>query len=166
MRSVSLPISSAGMNSPRPHPGPARPTEKSADGGQGNRNSDEPGHNPPRKRIASQGFQPSFFLLPAGVRADEKRGYQSSGDKDRPGMKNCQKCKKHAGHQQDGSQMLPRMARPDSLAFNVHVKVGNDDQRHDYQRGYQDSRDEWGKKVQQFLKAKKIPGRFSRIRSQ
>src|SRR6516165_6857814 len=88
IRFVSLPISSAGIDPPRPDPGPARPTEESAHDGQANRNGDKPGHNPPGKRLACQSFKPSFFLLPAGVGENEKCGHHSSGNKNRPGMKN------------------------------------------------------------------------------
>src|SRR5690348_11083430 len=91
MRSVTLPISSAGMRPPRPHPGPARTTEKSADGSEANGDGNEPGHNPPGERLRSQGVQPPFLRLPAGVREDQQRGDQSGRHKDRPGVESGEK---------------------------------------------------------------------------
>ena len=51
VRSVNLPMSSAGMSSPRPHPRPAWSSEKRPHNGQTDGDSNEPRHYPPGERL-------------------------------------------------------------------------------------------------------------------
>src|SRR5690242_19743315 len=157
MRPVNLPISSAGMDPPGPHPGPSRAAEKSAYDGETNSHGNEPGHDPPGKRLVPQAAQPAFLLLPAGVGEHQKCRDQSGGSKNRPGMKNREKRKKNKRDQQGTVEVLTRAVRPERAAFNVDVEVWDDDERDDHERRNQDSRDERRKEVQQFLEAEKIP---------
>src|SRR5215472_15997267 len=95
MRSVTLPIFSAGMRPPRPHPRPARATEKSAHSSETNRNGNELGHDPPGERIGSQGFQPASFPQSGGIGEHQKPGDKRCGNKNRPGMKQGEETQKN-----------------------------------------------------------------------
>jgi len=90
-RSVTLPISSAGMHPPGPHPGPARAAEECAHGSEANCDSNEPGHNPPGERFRPQRVQPAFFRLPAGVGENQKCGDQRGRRENRPGVERGEK---------------------------------------------------------------------------
>src|SRR5215469_4427493 len=133
MRSVTLPISSAGMHPPRPHPGPARATEKSANSGQADRNGNEPGHDPPGEWLGSQDSQPSFLGLPPVIRNSQKRTHQRGRHKNRPGVKRSEKGKQNQRHDQDGLEMRRGTIPPERAAFDVYVEVRNDD--HQYLKG-------------------------------
>src|SRR6516162_419248 len=133
MRSVTLPISSAGMHPPHPHPGPARATEKSANGGQADRNGNEPGHDPPGKRLGSQDSEPCLLGSPPGIGNSQKRSYQRGRHKNRPGAKSSEKSEQNQRHDQDDPEMLRGTMRPERLAFDVYVEIRNDDQRDDDQ---------------------------------
>src|SRR5215467_14786243 len=89
VRSVTLPMSSAGMSPPGPDPRPAGATEERAHDSQTKRNDDEPGHDPPGKRLGSQGMQPSFLLLPARIGQNQEGGDERRGNKNGPGVKDC-----------------------------------------------------------------------------
>src|SRR5215472_260943 len=87
MRSVTLPISSAGMSPPRPHPRPAWAAEEGAHGSEANRNSNEPSQDPPGERLAAKGSEPRFLRLSAGIGDEQERGHHRGRHKNRPGMK-------------------------------------------------------------------------------
>src|SRR5579864_1054711 len=166
MRSVTLPISSAGMSPPGPYPGPAWATEERAHSGEANRDRNEPGHDPPRERLGSQGLQPTFLHLPAGIREDQKRGDQRGRHKNRPCMKRSEEAEQNQHNNQDGAQMLRGVVGPQSAALDVHVEIRNDDQRDDDERRNQDARDKRREEVQQLLKAEEIPRRLGWVGSE
>src|SRR5215467_3783828 len=81
-------------------------------------------------------------------------------------MKRGEESEKNKNDDQDAAEMLRRMVSPESAAFDIHVEIGNDDERNDDQRGNQNTGDEGRKEVQQLLKAKEIPRRLGGVGSE
>src|SRR5437762_4135573 len=81
MRSVTLPIASAGIGPPGPHPRPAWAAEEGAHSGQANGDSNEPGHDPPGEGLAAQRPCPSFPGRLAGLGVHQELGEYRGGQK-------------------------------------------------------------------------------------
>src|SRR5260370_614336 len=163
VRFVNLPISSADMSSPRPDPRPTRAPEEGAHGSQTKSNSDKPGHDPPRDGLASECLKKTFFSGTSGVREKQKSGNERRGSENRPGMEYGKKHQQEEHGDKNNSQILC-WPRPDCFAFDVHVEVRNNNERDHHQRRDQNTGNEWRKKVEQFLKAEKIPRGLGGIR--
>src|SRR6266852_2093108 len=152
VRFVNLPISAAGMSSPRPDPRPTRAPEKGAHDSQTKSDGDKPSHNPPRHGLPGHHMKRAFFSDPSGTREKQKSRNERCRQENRPRMEHGKKRQQEEYGDENNSQILCG-SRPDCLAFDVHIEVRNDNERDHNQCRNQDSGNEGREEVQQFLKA-------------
>src|SRR5208337_2640979 len=165
-RFVTFPISSADISSPRPDPGPTRPPEKSPDRRERQGDDDEPGHHPPWQRPRPQIFLESRVAGGIEIRNEAERSHQSGGNQHGPCVIEGEQYKEEREDSYVNLQPSGAAVRPKRLAFDVHVKVRDDDERQNHQRGEQNSGDERRKVMEQLLKTQKIPRRLGGIRGE
>src|SRR3989442_5322910 len=119
VRLVILPISSAGMSSPRPHPRRTRAPEKRPHDGQPDSNSNEPRHDPPREWLRSQRIQPALPSVPDGIRKNQEGPNDCRGYENCPGMEYGKECDHDEYGDEDHAQVLRRPAAADPLTSDM-----------------------------------------------